>query len=81
LKIDQSFIRNIENEPVNIEIVRAIVALGKSMSLELVAEGVETDSEMNVAASCGCEFVQGYRFSKPLPADQIEYWLKHHIVN
>jgi len=79
LKIDQSFIRNIENEPVNIEIVRAIVALGKSMSLELVAEGVETDSEMNLAESCGCEFVQGYRFSKPLPADQLALWLKQYI--
>jgi EAL domain-containing protein (putative c-di-GMP-specific phosphodiesterase class I) len=45
------------------------------MSLELVAEGVETDSEMNLAESCGCEFVQGYRFSKPLPADQLELWL------
>jgi diguanylate cyclase (GGDEF)-like protein len=83
LKIDQSFIRNIDSEPVNIEIVRAIVALGRSMSLELVAEGVETDSEMNLAESCGCEFVQGYRFSKPLPADQLEIWLnqfstKHH---
>lgn len=75
LKIDQSFIRNIDSEPVNIEIVRAIVALGRSMSLELVAEGVETDSEMNLAESCGCEFVQGYRFSKPLPADQLESWL------
>ncbi|PPD47618.1 MAG: diguanylate cyclase [Methylotenera sp.] len=77
LKIDQSFIRNIDSEPVNIEIVRAIVALGRSMSLELVAEGVETDSEMNLVESCGCEFVQGYRFSKPLPADQMELWLNH----
>lgn len=75
LKIDQSFIRHIETEPVNVEIVRAIVALGRSMSLELVAEGVETDSEMDLAESCGCEFVQGYRFSKPLPADQLEAWL------
>jgi diguanylate cyclase (GGDEF)-like protein len=80
LKIDQSFIRNIESDPVNIEIVRAIVALGKSMSLELVAEGVETDSEMSLAESCGCEFVQGYRFSKPLPADQLELWLNQFIT-
>ena len=80
LKIDQSFIRNIDSEPVNIEIVRAIVALGRSMSLELVAEGVETDSEMDLAESCGCEFVQGYRFSKPLPADQLETWLKDYTA-
>jgi EAL domain-containing protein (putative c-di-GMP-specific phosphodiesterase class I) len=81
LKIDQSFIRHIESEPVNIEIVRAIVALGRSMSLELVAEGVETDSEMNLAESCGCEFVQGYRFSKPLPANQLESWLENYNAN
>jgi EAL domain-containing protein (putative c-di-GMP-specific phosphodiesterase class I) len=81
LKIDQSFIRHIESEPVNIDIVRAIVALGKSMSLELVAEGVETESEMNLAESCGCEFVQGYRFSKPLPSDQLESWLKNYNAN
>jgi diguanylate cyclase (GGDEF)-like protein len=76
LKVDQSFIRNVEREPVNAEIVRAIAALGKSMSLELVAEGVETDSELNMAQASGCEFVQGYRFSKPLPADQLESWLR-----
>ena len=76
LKVDQSFIRHLEREPVNVEIVRAIAALGKSMSLELVAEGVETDIEMDLAQSSGCEFVQGYRFSKPLPADQLESWVK-----
>jgi len=76
LKVDQSFIRHLEREPVNVEIVRAIAALGKSMSLELVAEGVETDIEMDLAQSSGCEFVQGYRFSKPLPADQLEAWVK-----
>lgn len=81
LKVDQSFIRNIEREPVNAEIVRAIAALGKSMSLELVAEGVETDSELDIAQSSGCEFVQGYRFSKPLPAAQLESWVRERSLN
>jgi len=81
LKVDQSFIRFIECEPVNVEIVRAIAALGKSMSLELVAEGVETDSEMALVQSSGCEFVQGYRFSKPLPAEQLEAWAKENNLN
>ena len=76
LKIDQSFIRHLEREPVNVDIVRAIAALGKSMSLELVAEGVETDSEMTLVQSSGCELVQGYLLSKPLSAVQIESWLK-----
>lgn len=76
LKVDQSFIRDIEKEPVNAEIVKAIATLGKSMSLELVAEGVETDSELELAELSGCDFVQGYRFSKPLPAIQFETWVK-----
>jgi EAL domain-containing protein (putative c-di-GMP-specific phosphodiesterase class I) len=81
LKIDQSFIRNLEREPVNINIVRAIAALGKSMSLELVAEEVETEDELALVKSSGCEFVQGYLFSKPLPAAQLESWLKERSLN
>ncbi|WP_292428784.1 EAL domain-containing protein [Methylobacter sp.] len=81
LKIDQSFIRHLEREPVNIDIVRAIAALGKSMSLELVAEGVETDSELAMVQSSGCGSVQGYLYSKPLPADQLESWVKERNLN
>jgi diguanylate cyclase (GGDEF)-like protein len=76
LKIDQSFIRHLEREPINVDIVRAIAALGKSLSLELVAEGVETDNELALVESSGCKFVQGYHYSKPLPADQLEAWVK-----
>jgi EAL domain-containing protein (putative c-di-GMP-specific phosphodiesterase class I) len=46
---------------INVDIVRAIAALGKSLSLELVAEGGETDSELALVKSSGCKFVQGYR--------------------
>ena len=80
LKIDQSFIRNIEREPVNAEIVKAISSLGKSMSLEMVAEGVETDSEMTLAQSSGCNIVQGYRFSKPVPAAQLEQLVRNGLM-
>jgi EAL domain-containing protein (putative c-di-GMP-specific phosphodiesterase class I) len=81
LKIDQSFVRNLENEPVNLDIVRAIAALGKSMSLELVAEGVETNSELDLVQATGCDLVQGYHFSKPLPANEIELWMKERNLN
>jgi len=80
LKVDQSFIRGIENEPVNMEIVRTIAALAKSMSLEIVAEGVETDIEMKLVESCGCAYVQGYKFSKPLTADNFEVWQAEYEV-
>jgi diguanylate cyclase len=76
IKLDQSFIRNIDQEPVNVGIATAIADLGKSMSLELVAEGVETESELALVKSCGFMCVQGYLFSKPLPANQLETWLK-----
>lgn len=74
LKIDQSFIRGIENESTNMEIVRTISILAKTMSFELVAEGVETIEEMNIVASCGCKIMQGYKFSKPLPSAEFLRW-------
>ncbi|WP_309565669.1 EAL domain-containing protein [Methylobacillus flagellatus] len=75
LKVDQSFIKGIEHEPINVEIVKTIAALARSMSLELVAEGVETDVELHWAESSGCTFVQGYRFSQPLPAEKFTRWV------
>lgn len=74
LKIDQSFVRGIECETTNREIVRTISNLAKSMSIELVAEGVETEDEMNVVVECGCDFMQGYKFSKPLSSSAFLLW-------
>lgn len=81
LKIDQSFVRGIECETTNMEIVRTISNLAKTMSLELVAEGVETADEMNVVGECGCDFVQGYKFSKPLSSDDFMKWRKAYESN
>jgi len=75
LKIDQSFIRGIEHEVTNMEIVRTIITLAKTMSLELVAEGVETAQEMEVVGLCGCDFMQGNKFSKPLSSFDFLHWL------
>ena len=78
IKIDQSFIRGIEKESTNMEIVRTISTLAKTMSLELIAEGVETTEEMNMVESCGCKFMQGFKFSKPLPSDEFRRWRTEH---
>jgi predicted signal transduction protein with EAL and GGDEF domain len=78
LKIDQSFVRGIESETTNMEIVRTISNLAKTMSLELVAEGVETADEMNIVGKCGCDFVQGYKFSKPLSSEDFLHWRKEY---
>jgi EAL domain-containing protein (putative c-di-GMP-specific phosphodiesterase class I) len=75
LKIDQSFIRDIEKLPVNESIVRAIAALAKSLSLEIVAEGTETQTELSLVKAVGCHEAQGYFYSKPLPAPALVQWL------
>jgi len=74
LKIDQSFIRNIQGVPVNEAIVKAIIALGSSLGLEIIAEGVETMDELNCIKNYNCQEVQGYYFSRPIPADEFKEW-------
>jgi len=75
LKIDQSFVRDIERMPVNESIVRAIAALAQSLSLEIVAEGAETEAELAVLKSCRCEVAQGYHFLRPAPPGEFVSWL------
>ncbi|WP_262965844.1 putative bifunctional diguanylate cyclase/phosphodiesterase [Methylobacter psychrophilus] len=74
LKIDQSFIRNIQGVPGNEAIVRAIIALGSSLGLEIIAEGVETLDELDCIKNYNCQEVQGYFFSRPIPADDFKAW-------
>jgi diguanylate cyclase (GGDEF)-like protein len=75
LKIDQSFVRGIEHMPANRSIVQAIVSLAKSLSLEVVAEGVETAAEYAQTSACACDEVQGYFHARPMPAaDMLAWW-------
>ncbi|HTY98833.1 MAG TPA: EAL domain-containing protein [Rhodocyclaceae bacterium] len=75
LKIDQSFVRDIERTPANASIARTIVALAESLSLDVVAEGIETAAEREVLAGMRCMEGQGYLFAKPLPGDDMTAWL------
>ncbi|WP_413284263.1 EAL domain-containing protein [Vibrio sp. MA40-2] len=67
IKIDQSFVRDIFVDPSDQAIVRAIINFGKALDLKLVAEGAETKKQVNFLVENGCDIVQGYYYSKPIP--------------
>jgi diguanylate cyclase (GGDEF)-like protein/PAS domain S-box-containing protein len=69
LKIDRSFISSIGDSGEHTEIVRTIISLAKCLGLEVVAEGVETESQLYQLRNLGCHFAQGYFFSRPLTAE------------
>jgi EAL domain-containing protein (putative c-di-GMP-specific phosphodiesterase class I) len=72
LKIDRVFINEIASRPEDASIVRAIVSLAHSLSLKVVAEGVETPAQLNFLEAAGCDEYQGYHFSHPLRAGDFE---------
>ncbi|WP_053156324.1 bifunctional diguanylate cyclase/phosphodiesterase [Pseudomonas sp. Pf153] len=70
LKIDQSFVRGLPDDPHDVAIVRAIIALGRSMQFSIIAEGVETLAQQQFLTEEGCEQIQGYIVSLPLCAEE-----------
>ena len=75
LKIDGSFVRDLGRTPQSEAVATAIIALSRSLGLGVVAEGVETERQAQVLKGLGCNVMQGYLFSRPLPADDFERWV------
>ena len=75
LKIDRSFIHDIPEDADDREITRAIISLGKSLNLSVLAEGVENEQQKAYLISEGCHEMQGHLFSKPMPADEVTDFL------
>ncbi|MGG6242332.1 EAL domain-containing protein [Nodosilinea sp. AN01ver1] len=75
LKIDRSFTQSMEADPRGVAMVQAILALAQSLGMAAIAEGVETESQLERLRQLGCPYAQGYCFSKPLPAAEAEQLL------
>ncbi|MDH4560150.1 phosphodiesterase DibA [Pseudomonas sp. BN411] len=72
LKIDQSFIRGLPEDQNDIAIASAVTALGHSLGLSVLAEGIEADAQAGFLRNLGCDYGQGYLFSRPLPVGEVE---------
>ena len=78
LKIDQSFVRELFDEGAALAIIESIIALARSLGMRTVAEGVETAEQRAILESSGCDILQGYLISRPLPEAEFLEWVQHY---
>ncbi|MEJ2442666.1 MAG: EAL domain-containing protein [Exilibacterium sp.] len=81
LKIDQSFIKDLPEDNDSTSIISGIIALGHSLGMKIIAEGVETEAQRDCLKKIGCDVEQGYLLSRPLPKTEFERWLRNQSVN
>ncbi|GAA3971839.1 putative bifunctional diguanylate cyclase/phosphodiesterase [Allohahella marinimesophila] len=75
VKIDKSFILKLDEQETDQRLVRSIIDMGHNLGLSIVAEGVENEASSRLLTAWGCEYLQGYWYSKPLPPEALEIWL------
>jgi EAL domain-containing protein (putative c-di-GMP-specific phosphodiesterase class I) len=80
LKIDRSFMRNIERDANALAIATAVVRVGQSLKMAVVAEGVETEGQRQLLADLGCDVVQGYLCAPAMSPEAFERWLPDHVA-
>ena len=73
IKLDRRFFTNVSRSKTK-DVVESIIKLSRKIGAKTVAEGIETPEQLELLNSVGCDMVQGYIFSKPLPADEFEVW-------
>lgn len=76
LKIDQRFVHDISRDPTDQAIATAIIQMARSLDIGVIAEGVETAEQIEILQACGCDDIQGYYFSRPLPPDEFEAFIR-----
>ena len=79
MKIDQSFVRNLESDSDDMALCEAIIVMAHKLGLKVIAEGVETPAQRDFLTRAGCDYGQGYLFSRPVPPEEFEAWLKSDI--
>ncbi|MDV7103612.1 EAL domain-containing protein [Vibrio sp. TH_r3] len=79
LKLDKSFVTDIESSTTSQALSQAVIQIGESLNLDVVAEGIETESQYNILKEQGYHVAQGYLFSKPLKPSEIETWLNNRV--
>ncbi|KQO83990.1 diguanylate cyclase [Methylobacterium sp. Leaf90] len=77
LKVDQSFVRNMEQDSDDAAIVAAVVGLGRSIGVKVTAEGVETEGQAQRLSAMGCDYAQGYRYATPMAGSRVPWFLTH----
>jgi EAL domain-containing protein (putative c-di-GMP-specific phosphodiesterase class I) len=75
VKIDRAFLIDIQHDSVNQAIVQAVTTLAHSIGMRVVAEGIETTEQLDLARSLGCDEAQGYLISRPVSTDEATVWL------
>jgi EAL domain-containing protein (putative c-di-GMP-specific phosphodiesterase class I) len=75
IKIDRSFIHGIAESVDDRKVVQSILGLGKSLGIEVVAEGVETEADLRILRQLGCVTMQGHYFAKPMPQHEAIDWI------
>ena len=75
LKMDRGFIRNIEYSAQDFRLVELILDIAKNLKMPVIAEGVETENQLAMLKHAGCDFVQGYYFSRPVPPEEFEKFI------
>ena len=77
LKIDQSFVRDIQTDESDAAIIRSIISLGHRLNLRVIAEGVETQEQLDFLRIRGCDEIQGYFYARPMPAESFAGFVKN----
>ena len=81
LKLDRSFIINIETDEIAQQIVKAVINIARSKKIETIAEGIENENQARILKEMGCQYAQGYLYGKPMPADKLAEYIVENNKN